>query len=288
MSSYVFYLGYKNPTKVPILTLSIGLVKISQIPNVIFESKSQFSFKFSINIQCHQTYNSPYFLNSNIIHFGQRRPIKAQIFEIFECSDQNSSNSSCKFWTDKSIPFQFLHHSSLSWHKIPLKILSSKVFNFGQKNPIKVKCSGENLPNSSSYFPNHKSVFLQILNRSLVSWEITLLYIFRSTLTGRDQSKCKFCETFECSDQNSPNSCQFWNNKSVFLQIFYQSWVPSNITSLYFLSWSIIYFGQKQPIKVQIFEIFECLGQNLLNSSCQFWTSQFLFKFCIFLHCHNT
>ena len=47
---------------------------------------------------------------------------------------------------------------------------------------------------------------------------------------------------------------------------FYQSWVPSKITSLYFLSWSIIYFGQKQPIKVQIFEIFNCLCQNLLNS----------------------
>ena len=28
--------------------------------------------------------------------------------------------------------------------------------------------------------------------------------------------------------------------------------------------------AEKQPIKVQIFEIFKCLGQNLLNSSCQF------------------
>ena len=28
--------------------------------------------------------------------------------------------------------------------------------------------------------------------------------------------------------------------------------------------------GQKQPIKMQIFEIFECSGQKLLNSSCQF------------------
>ena len=65
-------------------------------------------------------------------------------------------------------------------------------------------------------------------------------------------------------------------------KIFYQSWVPSKITFLYFISWSITYFGQKQSIKVQISDIFECLGQNLLNSSCQFWISQFLFKFCIF------
>ena len=99
--------------------------------------------------------------------------------------------------------------------------------------------------------------------------------------------KKQIFETFESSDQNSPNSCHFWNRKSVFRQIFYQSWVPSNVTPLFLLNWSIIYFGQKQPIKVQIFEIFESLGQDLLNSSCQYRTSQFLFKFCIFLHCHN-
>ena len=87
--------------------------------------------------------------------------------------------------------------------------------------------------------------------------------------------------------ENSPNfSCHFWKRKSVFLQILDQYSVLSNITLLYFFRSNIIYFGQRQSIKVQIFEIFECLGQNLLNSSCQFWTNQFLFKFCIFLHCH--
>ena len=79
-----------------------------------------------------------YFFSSNIIYFGQKQPIKVQIFEIFECSGQNSSNSSCQFWTDKSIPLQFLHHSSLSWHITPMYILSSCIFNFGQKNVIKV------------------------------------------------------------------------------------------------------------------------------------------------------
>ena len=60
----------------------------------------------------------------------------------------------------------------------------------------------------------------------------------------------------------------FRKSKSVFLQTFHQSsvhiWhqysVPSNITPLHFFSSKIIYFGQKQPIKVQIFEIFECSG----------------------------
>ena len=44
------------------------------------------------------------------------------------------------------------------------------------------KCSDENLPNSSCHFPNHKSVFLQILHDSSVSWNITPLYFFRSNV----------------------------------------------------------------------------------------------------------
>ena len=68
-----------------------------------------------------------------------------------------------------------------------------------------------------------------------------------------------------------PNSsCHFWKHKSVFLQILHQSSVPSNITPLYFFSSNIIYFGQKQLIKVQIFEIFECSDENLPKPSCHF------------------
>ena len=79
----------------------------------------------------------------------------------------------------------------------------------------------------------------------------------------------------KCSGENLPNyACHFWKHKSVFFQSLYQFWVSSNITLLSFLSSNIIYFGQKQPIKVQIFEIFECSCQNLLNSSCQFWTDK--------------
>ena len=33
-------------------------------------------------------------------------------------------------------------------------------------------------------------------------------------------------------------------------------------------------FGQKQPIKVHIFEIFKCYGENLSNSSCKFLTDK--------------
>ena len=82
-------------------------------------------------------------------------------------------------------------------------------------------------------------------------------------------------ETFKCSGENLPNSsCHFWKHKPVFLQTLYQYSASSNITLLCFLSSNITYFGQKQPIKVQTFEIFECLGQNLLKSSRRFWTDK--------------
>ena len=67
--------------------------------------------------------------------------------------------------------------------------------------------------------------------------------------------------------------------------------MSSNITPLYFLSWNIIYFGQKQPIKVKIFEIFECSGQNLLNYSFQFCTdksSSSLFASLFIVNRHNS
>ena len=48
------------------------------------------------------------------------------------------------------------------------------------------------------------------------------------------------------------SSCQFWNNKSVFLQILHHSSVSWDITHLYIFSWNFIYFQQKKLIKVQI------------------------------------
>ena len=117
------------------------------------------------------------------------------------------------------------------------------------------KCSDENLPNSSCHFPNHKSVFLQILHHSSVSWKITPLYFFRSNVIYFAQKgpiKVQIFETFECSDQTSPNSYHFWNKKLFFLQILHHTSVSWDIIPLYFFSSNIIYLGQKDPIKVQI------------------------------------
>ena len=64
--------------------------------------------------------------------------------------------------------------------------------------------------------------------------------------------------------------------------------MTSNINLLYFLSSNIIYSVQKEHIKEQIFETFECSGQNSSHSYCEFSNgNQFLFKFCIIFHCHD-
>ena len=82
-------------------------------------------------------------------------------------------------------------------------------------------------------------------------------------------------DTFECSGENLPNSsCHFPSNKSVFLQILHHSSMSWKITPLYFFSSNNIYFAQKEPIKVKIFETFECSGQNLSNSLSQFWNEK--------------
>ena len=54
-NSYIFYFGQKDPIKVPILAvLSSALVKICQIRHVIFQTTSQFFFKFCTTLQCHE------------------------------------------------------------------------------------------------------------------------------------------------------------------------------------------------------------------------------------------
>ena len=94
-------------------------------------------------------------------------------------------------------------------------------------------------------------------NSSALFWTNVIYYFHK-----RDQSKCK-CSRLECLDQNPPNSCHFWNNKSVFLQILRHSSVSWDITSLYFFSWNSIYFQLKEPIKVQIWWNFTWAVESL-------------------------
>ena len=227
-----------------------------------------------------------YFFSSNNIYFAQKEPIKMTIFETFECLGQILSNSLCQFWNDKSIPLPILYPSSVSWKIIPLYFFSSNNIYFAQKEPIKMtifetfECSGQILSNSLCQFWNDKLIPLQILYPSSVSWKIIPLYFFSSNniyFAQKEPIKMTIFETLECSGQILSNYlCQFWNDKSIPLQILYPSSVSWKIIPLYFFSSNNIYFAQKEPIKMTIFETFECLGQILSNSLCQFWNDKLI------------
>ena len=107
-----------------------------------------------------------------------------KIFETFEPSGHNLSNSLCQFWNDESIPLQIFYPSSVSWKIILLYFFISNNMYFAQKVPIKVKtfetseCLGQNLSNFLCQFWNNESIPLQILYPSSVSWKIPPLYFF--------------------------------------------------------------------------------------------------------------
>ena len=109
--------------------------------------------------------------------------------------------------------------------------------------------SGENLSNSSWHFPSNKSVFLQILHHSSVSWKITPLYSFSSNdiyFAQKEPIKVKIFETFEYSGQNLSNSlCQFWNEKTILCP----SSVSWKITPLYFLVQTIYTLFKRSLLK---------------------------------------
>ena len=110
-------------------------------------------------------------------------------------------------------------------------------------------------------FWNEKLIPLQILYPSSVLWKITPPYFFSSNnvyFAQKESIKVKIFETFECLGQNLSNALWQFLNKLVPLQILYPNSVSWKITPLYFFSSNNIYFAQKEPTKVKIFETFEC------------------------------
>ena len=138
-------------------------MKVCQIFYLIFEI---FSSNFASIFSAIKNNYSILFVSSNILYFGQKWLIKVQIFEIFECSDENLPSPHVIFQTASKFFFQILHDSSASSKITFLYFFRLKIICFAQNGPIKV----------------------QIL------------------------------ETFECLNQNSPKSCQFWKNKLLFFK----------------------------------------------------------------------
>ena len=222
-----------------------------------------------------------------------------KIFGTFERSGHNLSNSLCQFLNDESIPLQILYPSSASWKIIPLYLFNSNNIYFAHEEPIKVQIfqtfesSGQNLPNSLCQFLNEKSIPLQILYPPSVSWKIIPLYFLSSSsiyFVEKEPIKGETFETFKCSGQNLSNSlCQFLNNTSVPLQISDPSSVSWKITPLYFLAQTIYTFLKRSPLKWKFVRLSRAQVKIHRIPHANFeMTSQFLFKFCIILHFHDT
>ena len=87
-----------------------------------------------------------------------------------------------------------------------------------------------------------------------VTWQEHTVIYFVLWIKGSHRSP-NF-KAFECSGKNLPKlSCHFLNHKSLFLQIFHHSRVSWKITLLHFFCASIIYFGQKEPIKCKFLRL---------------------------------
>ena len=121
------------------------------------------------------------------------------VFETSQCSGQNSSNSSCQLWNQMSISFQILHYVMTHNSSVKFNLMHFLLWikGFHQNlNSESFEYSGENLPNSSCRFPNHKSVFLKILDHSSVSWNNNLPVLILAqtlhTLVKKGPLKCRF------------------------------------------------------------------------------------------------
>ena len=139
---------------------------ICQIPHVIFESTSHFSFKVCINLQCHQTLFLCTFCISNITCFCQRSQLKSIFFyfRVLESKFVKFLMPVLKWQVSSSLNFALFfiimtHNSSTSFKVIPFLLWTKG--SHQSPNFDTFKCSGETLPNFSSLFSNHKSNFLQ-------------------------------------------------------------------------------------------------------------------------------
>ena len=102
--------------------------------------------------------------------------------------------------------------------------------------------------NFSLYF---SSFFSVITHNSSVTF-----YLMHFLLWKKVSHEGTNFDTFKCFDENFSNSsCHFPNHKWVSPQILHNSSESCNRTPLYFFRSNVIYFAQKEPIKVEILRI---------------------------------
>ena len=134
-------------------------MKMNQIPFVIFQATSQFSFKFCITFQCHGTKFLWRFL-AELLRFGQKEPTKVQILRLLCALMKVHPITHASFETTKSRFIQIFHHCSVSWNVTPLYFFRSNLYTLDKNQFSDFWMVGWKLPNSVCHVWNYKSVFL--------------------------------------------------------------------------------------------------------------------------------
>ena len=153
--------------------------------------------------------------------------------------------------------------------------------------------SGENLPNSSCHFPSKKSVFLQNLHHFSVSWKITPITFLAQaiyTLLKRSPLKWKFFRLSSAQVKicqipyvNFETTSRFLSKFCIPLQFHERLLLCS------FLAQTIYTLLNRSPLKWKSLRLSSARVKIHQIPHVNFeMTSQFLFKFCVILHCHDT
>ena len=130
-----FLFGIKVPHKSPNFEsqLSIALVKVCQIPYLIFQTQVSFSSHFA-------SLSSAMKDNSSVrLHFFHSRNHSKWKFLRFLSARIKIHRIFVSFETTNQVFFQILHQSSVSWETSPLYFFSWNCIRFQQKEPIKVQ-----------------------------------------------------------------------------------------------------------------------------------------------------
>ena len=208
------------------------------------------------------------------------------------------SNSLCQFWDNKSISLQIF--ISLQFHErlFLWSFLAQTVYTLLKRSPLKwtfLRLSSALVKIYQIFYVNFK-VTSRLLSKFCIPRQFDerlflCTFLAQTTYTVLKRSPLKFFETFECSGEILSNSlCQFWNDESIPLQILYPSSVSWKITPLYFFSSNNIYtLLKRSPLQWKFWRLMSAQVKICHISYVSFeMTSQFLFKFCIILHCQDT
>ena len=117
--------------KVPILIFSSILMKICQIPDLIFQTTSQFFFKFCMTLQCHEIYLLCTFLVQTLFTLYKRDQSKCNYFRLF--SARIKIHQIRVIFETKNL--QILQHSSVSWDTTHLYLFSWSFIYLQEKEP---------------------------------------------------------------------------------------------------------------------------------------------------------